>query len=337
MITPQEQNVMKKLILTNCVSFFAVMALILTGCPQSDNASAPPATPQGGSTQGATTTEPVVLPMSPETDSKPAEDSIPSAPAAPEGAFMIPAEISGRIADEAIPMAPIDDLVGQIDEYVEKIGKNLEEMDGTVNYKNDADTIVRDANGLALVALSVGMSKEDSKYKKAAPAIIKAAMTLEKVEKYDEAKKAYDALKEALTSEAGGELGWTKVAELPPVMKAVPNLSSTLTRLTNTENKLKRQLDRKPQQIYGGLAALAAIAQGSVANAKDTTKPDAVDDWKKECESFRDAALKANAAAHDFAAEKIDYDTYWKTYKAMTDSCDNCHKVFYPSAVGQAE
>ncbi len=237
-------------------------------------------------------------------------------------------------SEGSVPMPPVADLTIQIDEYVAKIGETLTELDGTTSYKNYGDVVVRDANGLALVALAIGLHPEDSKYKQAAPGIIKAAMELANAEKYDEAQKSFETLKTALTAEGDpSSLQWTKVAELGPVMKAVPNLSALLKRLTNTEPKMKRAA-RKPERIYGATAALAVISQGSIANAADTNKPDEAALWKKECEQFRDAALAANAALHDYADGKIDYAAYWQAHNRMTEACDTCHKVFSPSAAG---
>ncbi|MDR2115591.1 MAG: hypothetical protein LBP87_04340 [Planctomycetaceae bacterium] len=323
----------------------AVMLVTLAGCPQSPTEVPPPAeshnhTIQPGVTSGNGVVEPLVpantsLPDEKKTDAK--EEEKKPEPKDNNGVQLVPAQPTGKFAAEVIPMPPIEDLTGQINEYVEKLGKTLEELDGTVNYKNDGDFVVRDANALALVALAVGKSESDSQYKKAAPGIIKAATELASATQYETAKEVYNKLKTALTSESDPSvLEWTKTAELQPLMKAVPNLSSTLTRLTNTERKLKTQL-KKPERIFGGLAALAVITQGSIANVKDTTKPEAVAEWKKECEQFRDAAIKANAAIHSYAEEKIDYQTYWAAFKEMTEACDKCHKEFYPSAVGKNE
>ncbi len=317
---------MKKTILPVGVAIFTAFLLSLSACSSPKPESAPPTPSQ-----------------QPAPEVKPGETGVeghvePSVPEKKEGASLVPATVYGKIAAEAVPMAPVEDLVAQVDEYVGKIGTNLTDLDGTANFKNDADAIIRDANALTLVALAVGTSGTDSKYKKAAPGIIKAALELEKAEKLDDAKKAFDNLKAALTSEGDpSTLAWTKVAELTPLMKAVPNLSATLTRLTNAERKLKRQIEKEPQRIYGALAALAAISQGSIANVKDTTKPDAEADWKKVCEQFRDCAIKANAAAHGYADGSVKYDDYWAAFKTLTESCDKCHEVFYPTAVGKNE
>ncbi|MDR0870571.1 MAG: hypothetical protein LBN39_07235, partial [Planctomycetaceae bacterium] len=307
--------------------------VVFTGCPQ-EATVAPPADKVS---PAATSTESVVEPLQPAPAEPKAGEPKKEEPKE-EGAFnLVPSDVVGKVAAEAVPLPPVADLVGQVDEYIEKIGKSIEDLDGSTNYKADAEAVVRDTSGLSLVALAVGLSPEDSKYKKAAPGIIKAATALGAVDKYDDAKKAFDALKASLTSSGDpASLAWTKVAELAPVMKAVPNLSSSATRWTNTEKKLKAKI-KKPEQLYGALAALAVIPQGSIANAKDTGKADQEAQWKKDCEQFRDAALKANAAAHRFADDEADYAAYWNAFKAMTDSCDSCHKTFHAAAVGKSE
>lgn len=329
----------------------SVSILLLTGCPNSNEERPDDAAPDREEVPvepGTTSLEGLVIPLepAPPKSSEPAEkpNEVKPAPVTPKaeekvvGASLVPAEAFGKIAAEAFPMAPIADLVAQVDEYMDKIGKNLEDLDPSVAYRDDAGRILRDANGLALIALSIGMAPTDSPYKKKAPALLKAATELARAGSSDEAKKSYEQIRLALEGEGGAEtLQWTKVAQLAPVMKAVPNLSSTVVRLTGTERNLKRNLQRTPKRVFGPTAGLAAIFQGSVANAADTIKPDAVDEWTRECEMFRDVAIKANAAAHGYADGKIDYAEYWSACKEMVDSCDRCHKVFYPDAVGKSE
>lgn len=304
--------------------FFIAALISLTGCPQPENAAPPSVRPLSPSS-AATSDETIIEPLKPEVPKK------------DETSMLVPAEVADKFAAEAVPMPPVEDLTAQIDEYVTKIVRTIDDLDGTVDYKIDADAVVRDANGLSLVALAVGLSEEDSQYKKAAPGIIKAAAVLAAAENYDDARKSGEALKASLTSSGDPTtLTWTKIAELTPLMKAVPNLSSSVTRWTNTERKLTVKI-KKPEQLYGALAALAVISQGSIANAADAGKPGQEAQWKKDCEQFRDAALKANAAAHSFAEGKTDYQTYWTAFKNMTATCDTCHKTFHNAAVGQAE
>ncbi|MDR1923801.1 MAG: hypothetical protein LBQ66_05450 [Planctomycetaceae bacterium] len=237
------------------------------------------------------------------------------------------------------PLSPlVDDLVGQVDNYISKIGENLSDLSTSENYPEDGESIYRDAGGLALVALMIGLADADSKYKKAAPALIDSACKLAVAKDYKIAESEFALLKSALTSSGQPEkIKLTKIIKLKPLMKAMPNLSSNVRRITNTEAKLKRQLGRKPNDIFGQLAALAAISEGSIQNGDETEKPSEIEAWKKECERFRDAAIKANNAAHAFANGKIRYEDYWSTFNEMNRACDSCHKIFYPRAINQNE
>jgi hypothetical protein len=327
---------MERTFLTLCVLVLAAFA----GCAKTETPISKPGTETKVSPT-ATSTEGVVIPLQPAAPEEAKPDNKPAEKAAEkkEGAFVAPANAAGfgKIAAEAVIFPPVADLVAQIDEYVKKLGKTLDEdLNGTANYKSDSDAVVRDASGLTLVALTTGIHPSDSKYKKAAPVIIEAATTLIKADKYSDAKKALAALQESLKNEGDpSKLAWVKVTELTPVMKAVPNLSSYITRQSNKESKLTKAV--KNPQLFGALAALAAISQGSIANAKDTGKADKEAEWKKDCEAFRDAALKANAAAHNFADGGGDYATYEKALTELTQSCDGCHKTFHASAVGKSE
>ena len=321
-----------------------ILALCV-GCPRTATKTTQNTTPSPG-TRDFDAPEPLVEPLVPKVD--PPEEAMPPKEVTPpkdgtEEETTTPstsgtvAESLGKYAAEVVPLPPLDDLTAQVDEYMTKLGANLESLDGSPRYAADATDIVRDANALSLVALAIGLADADSKYKKSAPQIVSAAQTLAAAKSFDEGQKAYDGLKSALTGMGDGTpLSWSvKVAHLTPLMKAVPNLSSTVKRLTNTERKLDILLERKPEQVYGALAALAAISQGSLASFSETTKPDAEAEWKKFCEDFRDAALNANAVTHQVAEKKADYAAFKIALDAMASSCDHCHAVFYPSAVGQ--
>jgi hypothetical protein len=225
----------------------------------------------------------------------------------------------------------IDDLVSQVDEYISRIGDNLNDLKTSENYVTDGDSVYRDASGLAIVILMVGLSDKDSRYRRAAPELLAKVKRLIEAKDYKTATAEFDAIKTALKSEGDpSKLKLEKVVKLKPVMKAMPNLNSNVRRLTNTETKLKRQLDRKPKQIFGQLAALAAISEGSIPNGDETLKPTELSKWRSECERFRDVAIKANLAAHDFAKGNIKYENYWATFSELSRACDSCHNSFYP-------
>ncbi|MDR2170384.1 MAG: hypothetical protein LBP59_09600 [Planctomycetaceae bacterium] len=233
-------------------------------------------------------------------------------------------------------LMPVSDLVDQVDEYILRIGENLDDLKTSENYSADGDSIYRDASGLALVALSIGLYGKESRYWRAAPELISAAKRLIAATDYEVALSEFSAIKTALKSNGEPDkLKLEKIVKLKPVMKAMPNLNSNVRRLTNTETKLKRQLGKKPKQIFGQLAALAAISECSIPNGDETLKPNELEKWRRECEQFRDAAIKANIAAHDFADGKIKYENYWSAFNNLSRSCDSCHSAFYPNALEQ--
>ena len=253
-----------------------------------------------------------------------------------------------KYAAESVPLPPIADLTAQIDDYMTRIGEALERLDGSPRYEDDAATVVRDVSALATIALAIGLAEEDSKYKQSASHIIVSARALAAAKTLEDGNKAFAALQASLTDTSeGAPLAWTdKVADLGPLMKSLPNLSSAVNRLTNTENRFSTvaaganaRTQAARTQVLGHLAALAAISQGSIPNAVQTEKPDAVAEWKKYCEDFRDAAIKVNAAAHQFIGStgNANYTLYDTAFKAMAASCDDCHRTFYPNAVGQTE
>ena len=253
-----------------------------------------------------------------------------------------PSEVPEKSAAEPIAQALVDDITAQMDEYITKMESNLEALDGSPRYAENNADIVRDANALAVLALAVGLSDADSKYKKSAPNIISATKNLAAAKNFNDGKKAYDALKASLTDTTAGEpLSWSnKVGDLTPLMKALPNLNSAVKRVTDTERKLFTTLRRNPQPVYSQLVAMAVISQGSIPNVVDTAKPDAADEWKKFCEEFRDAVLEVRSAARQYAQDEADnkdpsYAPFSASFRAMTASCEHCHEVFYPSAIGQ--
>jgi len=296
--------------------------------------------------------EPLVPRARPAEVIAPSEEATEEEPLAPEVIDMpemtdapeitgIASTILGKYAAEIVPLPPVEDLVAQIDDYMTRMGRSMDFLRATPRYVASAADVIRDSNALALIALAIGLAEEDSKYKRSAPHIIVAAQNLAAAQNYPEGRRAFEALRWSLTNtEAGTPLSWSnRVASLAPVMQALPNLSSAVNRTTDTELKLNTLLDRQPQQVFSQLAALAAISQGSIPLVAETEQPDAVEDWTRYCEEFRDAAIKANAAAHQFARDRAggrvpDYSIFRTAFLAMRESCDDCHRVFYPRAVG---
>ncbi len=96
---------------------------------------------------------------------------------------------------EAPPVSKIakaDDLLGQVDYYLERLEDAVE---SEKEYGESAEKVVKDANTMILIALALGLHDEDNKFKAAAPAMLKTSQELAAVKDYEAAKKAWPHLR----------------------------------------------------------------------------------------------------------------------------------------------
>ncbi|HBT75865.1 MAG TPA: hypothetical protein DEB39_02835 [Planctomycetaceae bacterium] len=289
-------------------------AMLVIGC-EGDSASPPgPTTPIGPATttEGRGYVEPLV----------------------PRATVFLPATPGAKFADEKVPLPPVEDLVAQVANYIKKLDTDIEDISDTKNYTADNESLLRDANAFILIVLAIGLSEEDSSLKKAAPGLLEAAFAVIKATDFPGARAGVEGIKKALESSGDpSTLTWTKVAVLGPVMKAVPNISSSVATASNTPKKLKSA--KGLAMTLQGTATLAAIMQGSIANYDESDKNGTREQWEKLCRDFRDMALKANAEVHLFADGKAEYSAASGALDAMKASCDDCHKVFHQDAIGK--
>ncbi|MCL2120506.1 MAG: hypothetical protein FWH27_18995, partial [Planctomycetaceae bacterium] len=233
-------------------------------------------------------------------------------------------------AADDVPLPPVADLEEQVDSYIKELDKSLEDLAASRDFASDANVLARDANTLIIIALALGMSEENGKYKAAAPEIIKAAQTVAAAKDLAAAKAGLAAVKAALEKKSTDKLEWKKMAKMEPVMKlAVPRINTGMTRYIRTEATLKRGIPN----VAGATAALAVIAQGLKPNFDETIKPDNEDDWVRLSRDFRDLALKANAAIHGFEKGDVSFDDFKAVLTTMKESCEHCHAVFTEGAI----
>ncbi|MGD9126578.1 MAG: hypothetical protein PVH19_04290 [Planctomycetia bacterium] len=227
---------------------------------------------------------------------------------------------SPALADSPAPstFAPAKDLAAQVSDHIKKLEKSTASEEDYQDLKTNA---ARDANTLAVVALTLGLHDTDNEYKKAAPALIKACQQMAEAKDYAASKAGLEAIKKAIADKSGdpSTLKWEKVANLKELMEAVPLLNTKLKKYTRPS-----RLKRKADVGAGYSAVIAAIAQGSIANAKDTEKPNEVEAWEKHCVQMREAASKTNKA---FTAK--DADKVKAAMEELQQSCDDCHKIFH--------
>ncbi|NLY01809.1 MAG: hypothetical protein GXY83_37465 [Rhodopirellula sp.] len=216
--------------------------------------------------------------------------------------------------------APADDLVGQLQAYVEEVEESVETEQ---EYGDSKEKLLKDADTVLLIGLALGLHDQPNPYQRAAPGIVEAAKEVSAAENFDAAKAAVGALKAALTSNAdASKLSWqdAQAASLKALMEQVP--------LINT--KMKRYLrgsrfKTKADETAGHAAVLAIIAQGSMPLADKTDKPAEAEKWFAYCEQMRDAANKLRSTIR-----AQDEDAADQAVQDLTQSCDDCHAVFHP-------
>ncbi|MCS7237251.1 MAG: cytochrome c [Thermoguttaceae bacterium] len=218
--------------------------------------------------------------------------------------------------------APAEDLVAQFDYYLKRLDADLAQE---ADYKDVADRVYKDANTIVLIALALGLHDQPNKYKQNAAGLVAASQKLIAAKDYASAKAALEQLKAAAAKPQGdpSTLAWKKMASMPPLMQQVPLVHSRIKRSM-------RRFERMASSIAGDAATIAVIGQGSIYNADETKKPDEAEKWYQYCIQMRDAAAQLNKAARakdQKAAEEV--------LKALAKSCDDCHLVFHPEAIGK--
>ncbi|MGL6225630.1 MAG: hypothetical protein ACRC10_03280 [Thermoguttaceae bacterium] len=307
---------------------FSLLLFTLSGCSAQDYADYPPSMLPGVTVE-VIEYEPM-YPAAPKTK----QDDLTFLDRTlqePTSVHQVPtlAQYGNNAAESEVRLPPIADLEPQVEQYVARLKKALDDLDGSVRFADDAEVLYRDASTLSMIALALALSPEKSKYKEAAPGIIQTAEKLQSVKSIEEATEVVAALEKAMTSQSTTVLTWKKIAPLKPLMKAVPNINTLIKRNLRTEAALKKG-DKK---VLEGSAALAVIAQGSLPNVAETIKPDAEKEWKSHCREFRDAALKVNQTTRSYMDGQADYEAVEATFEKLTDSCNSCHTLFFSGTI----
>jgi hypothetical protein len=218
--------------------------------------------------------------------------------------------------------APAEDLDTQMDEYLKSLAKTVETEQ---TFKDESGNLIKDAHTMAVLAMVIALSDQESKYKAAAPALLKASQALAEVKDYEAAKKAAAGVVVALDTKEPANLKWEKVASLPELMKQVPNVHTKL-KMKITGTRLKSQA----KATQGYTAAIAAIGQASIIDTKEAKTPEDVQKWQTFCVEMRDASAAVNAAIR-----KQDRAAVEDTMARLQKSCDECHKVFHQAALSK--
>ena len=197
------------------------------------------------------------------------------------------------------------------------------------NFEDGVLGVRRDANALAVVAMTLGASGYDAPICGIASDLIAASTRLAKAETVADVKKAYQALVAARAKTGTPKkLDWTKVAELQPLMKnALPSISTDVKRLSRNEKTFLR--GENAQKVIDDSTILAAIALGCRENVDETLAPGEDKIWREYCDRLAAASVEFNRQANAVAAGKGSFDDMKVAFKAVEDTCSStCHEKF---------
>lgn len=236
------------------------------------------------------------------------------------------AGLSAEAAPPAAPpvskFAPAKDLESQVDYYVERLTEGVASAD---DYADNKETVWKDANTLAVIALALGMHDTKSKYQASAGELLAAAQKLAEAEDYASAAAALKAVQAAASGGTGSaELSWKPVASLEALMKQVPLVNTKLKRV------VPRRMERSADEAAGHAAVLGAIAQATLADTHEATSDEQVQQWYDFSAQMREAAAAVNRAIR-----ANDKDAAGTAMDALQKSCDDCHAVFHPEETGK--
>jgi hypothetical protein len=223
--------------------------------------------------------------------------------------------------------APAEDLVYQMDKYIAEMEKGTateskykEDLAEEKASQTGSTKVGQTGSTMVLLAVALGLSDQDNKYKANAGALLAACQKLAVAADYAATKQAVAAVAAAAKGEGRGavEPKWARLADLMELMNQVPHIN------TNLKSNLNH-LDRKTKDAAANSAALAVIAQGAMANVADTRKPAESQKWFAFCIEMREAAAALNASLHAKNQKAVS-----ETMDRLQKSCDECHDVFKP-------
>jgi cytochrome c556 len=223
-------------------------------------------------------------------------------------------------APKVSEFAPADDLLHQVNHYVERLGESLAKKED-YPAANQA-RVKKDANTLAVLGLALALHDSDHKLKQSAGGLIQHAGELAAAsEDYDKAKAAHEKLQKAAAGEVSDVAApkqWQKVAAQGQLMKQVQLLYNGLRRGTDA-----RRFKKQAEENAGMAALLAVIAQSAIVDTHEVKDPGQLPEWYKLSAEMRDSAAELNQAIH--AGKQ---DTAVAALKRMNVSCETCHKQF---------
>lgn len=215
------------------------------------------------------------------------------------------------------PAAPLDDIVFEVNDKIEQLGKLLASAE---SYEENREGEVQQAFGvLAVMGQAIAEHENHEKTDISGPALREAALLFHDDTSYADAGTILAAVKEAQAgggaTDAAVEHEWADLFPMYPMMEEINNRNAALVRVI-----------RRPRGREGESAHATTIALLSIAMYADTHEVEGEEDvaaWRKMSEDYRTRMVQVAEAIR-----ARDGDTARSHFDAANETCDRCHEKF---------
>jgi len=214
--------------------------------------------------------------------------------------------------------APVDDLLGYVDECIESF---LPVLASAESYERGKARLEKDADSLSAVTLALHLHDQDHRLKHHAGVMFHAAQKLATAADYATAQQAWQALQAANRGETSAvpQLTWQRAGEMGIIMKQITLLHGKLKRGARPGNRFEGAAEENARLA----TVLAALAQCSQSDVPPGTSPADTIKWYDLCAEMRDVCGETSRALHARDASA--------TAAALTrveQNCTACHDLF---------
>jgi hypothetical protein len=229
------------------------------------------------------------------------------------------------------PLPHVDDVVGQLRFYAERLQESLAKADAYDESKQAR--VEKDAATVAALAGVLQRHCDDHALKPVAAHIRSAANEISaNLRDYTKAAPANDRIAAALAGKATTDekASAVEAASSPDAAKATADTNPMLMKqIRFIDNRMKRAArdrnasEKQRGEVAGHATTLAALAEAMAANSKHYGKTESRErQWNEACANMATAAAKLNAAARDSAANLS------QAVRALDATCARCHADF---------
>ena len=229
--------------------------------------------------------------------------------------LLLPAQ--GEAPQGLDEVAPIGDILIEVEDKVEQLEKLLESPE---KYEDQKDDKVRQAFGvLAVMGQAVAEHPENGEASFSGPALREAALGFERGAAYEDAQAALAAVKEAHAgggnTEAPVEHEWNKLINMHPMMEEINGRNARLLSV------FRRPRGKPEEPVHASTIALLALAMD--ADTHEVKDENDIPAWHEMSAEYRELMIQVAAKVRE-----KDGKGARKLFDAANETCDRCHEVF---------